>query len=124
VTCTLTCMNSSTCARLARLLVLVLVLLSSALASFTEMSMPTSSTLTASIMRDVRRMLRSSTAPLRFGTDVVRHVARSTSRIFSRYQNASRFARSMSGEILLVLTTNCLVREGFRLGMASCGSST
>ncbi len=43
-------------------------------------------------------------------------------RTFSRYQKASRLARSTSGEIL-VLTTNWRVRVGLRAGMKACGSS-
>src|SRR5690606_7946199 len=83
----------------------------------TEISIPTSSTLTASTMRGVKRRFLSSRTPVRFGAEVVVQVSLRHPRIFSRYQKASRLARSSSGVILVELTTNCLDCEGFRLGI-------
>jgi hypothetical protein len=77
--------------------------------------MPTSSTLPASTILCASLMLRNSISPIVSPSTTalpsglpnhVLHTPLDSSRIFSGYQNATLVARSASGEILPVLTTN------------------
>lgn len=86
----------------------------------TVIAMLMSSSFTASTMRVLRRMPRSSMSPLR-PLDSSTQLPRMCLRSSERYQKAERLASSVSGEVLLALTTYWRCLEGSREGTGAWG---